>query len=438
MKKLITLKRRCAVFGALIVLCSLALVFRPAETSTQRTEDLPALVDGFASASADSIEITQGGSLLSGGEPRRVLLERRQTREGTPVWVVASAFDYPAGDTQVTRLLSEISQARVVTETTRRADAFEQYVEDGSWIEVKVKDQAGAGLAAFGVGKARDSETHLRLDAPARVVRVRNFAASSARATPEAWFQARMFPDLESRNIETLEIVQKTEVDGQPTTRKLSFVKRAQEAAVDGEPPPERGWDMLSPESAPASRVDVDDLARSVVGLIFRDVVARLETGDGDPKLGFAAPEIVATAVFAPLAPGKPGQRIMLTLGALDADTKLWYARRGGAPYVFTVADDDYTTGRLRNDPSKYKETPKPLGDKPVDAPAGPDAPKDDGIGDPDGGPGPDVPKSPEPAPVPVPEDPKAPVPPPAPAPDAPEKPKPPEPPTPPEPGAPK
>ncbi len=437
MKKLVSLKRRCAVFGALIALCSVALVFRPAETSTQRTEDLPALFEGFSSAGVTSIELTQGGSLLSGGKPRRVLLERREARDGTPVWVVASAFDYPAGDTQVTRLLSEISQARVVTETTRRAEAFDQYVEDGSWIEVKLKGEAGAGVAAFGVGKARDSETHLRLDAPARVVRVRNFNASSARATPEAWFQARMFPDLESRNLETLEVVQKIEVDGQPSTRKLSFVKRAQEAAVAGEPPPERGWDMTSPEAAPASRVDVDDLARALVGLIFQDVVAKPETGDGDAKFGLAVPEIVATATFTPLEPGKPGKRISLTLGALDAETKLWYARRGGAPYVFTVRDDDYATGRLRNDPSKYKETPKPAGDKPAgdapgDAPPAPDAPKDGGIGDPDGGAGPGGEKPPEPAP----EPPQPPEPAPAPA---PESPKPPEPPKPPEqPGAPK
>ena len=78
MKKLVTLRRRCTVFGVLIALCAVALVFRPAETSTQRTQDLPEAFEGFAGERVAAIELTQEGSLLSGGRGNVRVLKRVQ------------------------------------------------------------------------------------------------------------------------------------------------------------------------------------------------------------------------------------------------------------------------------------------------------------------------------------------------------------------------
>ncbi|MFM8980294.1 MAG: DUF4340 domain-containing protein [Planctomycetia bacterium] len=394
MKKIESLRRRILVLSILAVALAAAWVFRPAEVTTQRTEELPALVEGFTSDQATRISVQQAGSLQTAGAPRKVTLERRATRDGGSAWVVTSAFGYPAGDDKVARLLSEISQAKVASEATRRADAFEQYVQDGAWIEVKVEDTAGKVLAAFGVGKTLESETALRLDTPApRVVRVRNFAAWSARPVPEAWLETRMFPDAEARNLEQLEIVQRVEVDGQPRTRTILLRKLPQEAAKEGQPAPERGWELLGDDGGPASRAEVEDVARALTGLIFQDVVARSE-GKPDAKCGLDAPEVGATGTFASSEPGKPGARIRLALGAKDAEGKQWYARRGSEDWVFTVRDDDYSTGRLRADPAKFKAAP-PAPPAAAEVPGAP-APLPGGQvpqGSPDGEPAPGQPK---------------------------------------------
>src|SRR5688572_500523 len=120
MIRLAVLKRRTLVLTGVIVLLGGLLVFRRAETSTQRTEDLPALVPGFSSENAATIDLQQGGSLMTAGQERVVKLATRRERDGSERWVVASAFDYPANDTYVSRLLSEIAKARVVGEATRR------------------------------------------------------------------------------------------------------------------------------------------------------------------------------------------------------------------------------------------------------------------------------------------------------------------------------
>lgn len=372
MRKIESLRRRITVLSILAVALAAAWVFRPAEVSTQRTEELPALVEGFTSDQAARITLEQAGSLITAGTARKVTLERRATRDGGTAWAVSSAFGYPAGDDKVARLLSEISQARVSSEATRRSEAFEQYVQDGAWVEVKVEDAAGKVLAAFGVGKALEAETALRVNTPApRVLRVRNFAAWSARAVPEAWLETRMFPDADARSLEQLEIVQRVEVEGQPSTRTILLRKLAQEAAPEGQPLPERGWELVGEGGGPASRAEVEDVARALTGLIFQDVVARAE-GKPDARYGLDRPEVVATGTFASTEPGKPGARIRLALGAKDGDGKAWYARRGTEDWVFTVRDDDYSTGRLRADPSKFKAAPPaPAAPPPAEVPQG-------------------------------------------------------------------
>ena len=128
MRKIESLRRRITVLSILAVALAAARVFRPAEVSTQRTEELPALVEGFTSDQAARITLEQAGSLITAGTARKVRRERRATRDGGTAWAVSSAFGYPAGDDKVARLLSEISQARVSSEATRRSEAFEQYV----------------------------------------------------------------------------------------------------------------------------------------------------------------------------------------------------------------------------------------------------------------------------------------------------------------------
>ena len=428
MTRLAQLKRRTLIFSGVIAVLAGWLVFRPAETSTQRTEDLPALVPGFSSENAAFVDLRQGGSVMTGGQERLVTLKQRRERDGSATWVVSSAFDYPANDTYVSRLLSELAKARIVGERTRREDTFSDYAQDGAWIEVKVKDASEKELATVGIGKSswKTGETNvlLRQGGPARVVAVRNMSGDSAKVKPEAWFEARMFPGLDRDDVEAFEVLQKVELEGKVTTRKLAFTKRPQEAAKPPEPgkppepPPERGWDMTSPDPGQASRVDVEDLVHAFTGLLFEDVIDRPKGTDGDAKHGFDAPEIVATATLARARPEDAPQRVTLTIGKLDPATKKWSARRSGATWVFSLKDDERAVGRFRNDPSKFKEAPKPsAADAPKDG-APPPAPGDAGSPD---GPGDGTPPK-EPAPgapgEPKPQDPKpgepAPLPPPS------------------------
>jgi hypothetical protein len=257
----------------------------------------------------------------------------------------------------------------------------------------------------------------------------------SAKVKPEAWFEARMFPGLDRQDIESFEVKQRVELEGKVTTRTLAFTKRPQDAAKPPEPgkppeaPPERGWDMTSPDPGPASRVDVEDLVHNFTGLLFEDVIDRPKGTDGDAKHGFDAPEIVATATLLRARPDDEPQRITLTIGKLDPATKKWSARRSGASWVFSLKDDERTVGRFRNDPSKFKETPKPgAADAPKDG-APPPAPGD--VGNPDGPADGTLPKDPAPgAPGEKPPEPKPGEPAPAPAepvkpPDAPKSPEP-------------
>lgn len=419
MSKLDRLKRRLAVLaGGIVILTGLILVLG-SPSAAQRTADLPPLLPGFASANAASVELRQAPSLLSGGKERVVRLARTAPdRSGATSWVVASAHDYPANQERVDRLFSELAAARVGSEATRRSEAFTDYVEDGAWVEVTVKDATGGTLAALGVGKSSGpayggGDTYMRLDGPPRVVRVKGFGADLVKAMPEAWLLTRLFNDLESAQVEAIEVVQKVEVDGKPSTRTLSFTKRPAEAPAapaPGEPPPpppERGWDMTLPEIGPASRLDVEDLVRAFTGLLFEDVVDRVQSGEGDAKYGFDAPEIVAKVTLAPAEPGKRGRVAILTLGRKDPATNVWYARRSPDTWVFTLKDNDWSVGRFRNDPSKYKATPPPAPETPKPPEPAPAAPAPEG-GSPDG-----------PAPAPGPAQP-APAPPDAPKPDAP------------------
>ena len=86
MTRLAQLKRRTLVFAGVIVLLGGWLVFRPAETSTQRTEDLPALVPGFSSENAAFLDLRQGGSVMTGGQERLVTLRQRRERDGSATW----------------------------------------------------------------------------------------------------------------------------------------------------------------------------------------------------------------------------------------------------------------------------------------------------------------------------------------------------------------
>ena len=463
MSRVHDLKRRSLIFGGATVVLVGLLVFRGSPVSTQTTEDLPALAPGFTSASAATIELRQAAGGDKPGEPAKaVRLVRRRDAEGAESWVVASAFDYPANETSVSRLLSELAKGRVAAESTRREEAFADYAQDGRWTDLTIQDAQGKELVALGVGKHswQTSETNvlLRRDGPPRVVRVRNFGGDSASTRPEAWFESRMFPGLESDHVESIEVVQKVEVDGKPTTRRLAVVRRPEEPAPAPEPgkppplPPERGWDMTSPEQVRASREDVDNLVRAFTGLLFLDVVAQPAGAEEDAKHGFDAPEVVATVTLPPEQPNRPGRKLGLTLGKFDPEKKVWTARRAGARWVFTVSDNE-TVGRFRNDPAKYKETPKPTAPKEPakDGPKepakdGPKEPAKDGappapadLGSPDGPPkegapkeappkepAPAEPKPGEPAPAePKPGEPKPGEPPPAPpkSPEPPEKP---------------
>lgn len=428
MTRLTTLKRRTLVLTGAIVLLSAFLVFRPAETSTQRTEDLPELVPGFSSENAAAIELKQGGSAMTAGKDRVVALTAERRRDGSKHWLVASAFDYPANETYVARLLSEIAKARVVGEATQREATFSDYAQDGAWIEVTVKDAGDKVLAAVAIGKNswKTGETNvlLRQGGPPRVMRVRHLSGDSAQVKPEAWFEARMFPGLEREGVESFEVLQKVELDGKITPRRLAFRRRAKEAAKPAEPgkPPEpptpRGWDMVSPEEAPASTPDVDDLVHAFTGLIFQDVIDRPKGAENDAKHGFDAPEVVATATFPPMQPGEDPQKVMLTVGKLDPATKLWSAKRAGSPWVFSLKDDERGIGRFRSDPSKFRETPKPA--EPAKDATPPPAPGEPGSPDGDAQP-PKEPTPPKEPPTPAP----APAPPPAPAPATPGEPKP-------------
>jgi hypothetical protein len=407
--KLVRLRRRATVFAVVSVLLAIVCVFRSAETTTQKKEDLPRLVEGFSGANAHAIELVQAGSAATGGVERRVKLVRRANeRTGEATWVVASSFDHPANQDNVARLLSELANARVSGEVTQRAETFVQYVKDGGkdgdWVKVTVTEQAGKELARLGVGahswKTGETNVLLETGGPPRVVRVRDLTEGSAKATSESWLKTRVFDGLDSKDVESFEIVQKVELDGTASTRTLAFTKRPQEAAKEGEgPPPERGWDMTSPTPGPALRTSVEDALRSMTGMLFEEVVDKLASGDGDAKYGFAAPEVVARVTLAPPAPGQAPVTARLVLGALDAEKKVWYARRSDQPFVYTVKDAEWTTGRLRNDPSKFVEAPKEP-EKPPE-PAAPPAPAPEGsVGDPDGTP-PEGEKPPEPAPAP-------------------------------------
>jgi hypothetical protein len=129
--------------------------------------------------------------------------------------------------------------------------------------------------------------------------------------------------------------------------------------------------------------VDVEDLVHNFTGLLFEDVIDRPKGTDGDAKHGFDAPEIVATATLARVRPDDEPQRITLTIGKLDPATKKWSARRSGEPWVFSLKDDERTVGRFRNDPAKFKETPKPAASEAPKDGTPPPAPGD--VGNPDG-----------------------------------------------------
>jgi hypothetical protein len=407
--KLLTLQRRATVFAVVSVLLGFVWVFRSDATTTQTKEDLPRLFEGFSGANAHAIELVQAGGAAAGAAEKRVKLVRRvNERTGEDAWVVASSFDHPANQDNVSRLLSELANARVSGEVTRRADTFTQYLKDGGkdgdWVKVTVTEQAGKELARLGVGarswKTGETNVLLETGGPPRVVRVRDLTEDSARAASDAWLKTRIFDGLESKDVESFEVVQKVELDGKASTRTLAFTKRPQEAAKEGEgPPPERGWDMTSPTPGPALRTAVEDALRSMTGMLFEEVVDKLASGDGDAKYGFAAPEVVARVTLAPPGPGQAPVTARLVLGALDPAKQVWYARRGDQPYVYTVKDAEWTTGRLRNDPSKFVEAPKEP-EKPPEPAAPPAPPPEGSVGDPDGTP-PEGEKPPEPAPAP-------------------------------------
>lgn len=434
--RLQTLKRRTLVLSGVIVVLTGILVFRPSAATTQVTEDLPTLVAGFSGPNAASIEIEQTTGKGADAKQKVVRLQKRTTREGGDAWVVTTAFDYPANETSVSRLLSELAKARVAGESTRRPEAFADYAEGGAWTRVTIQDAADKDLVVLGVGtsswKSGETNVLLEKDQPPRVVRVRNFSGDSASTRPESWFESRLFPGLESAQVESFEVVQKVEVDGKPATRVLSFKKRPQEAAApsgDGKPappPPERGWDLVAPEPGPASRVDVEDLVRAFTGMLFEEVVGRPKGDEDAAKHGFDAPEVTATAVLAPEQPGAPARSFVLTIGKQDPEKKTWFARRGSLgrgevrtdPWVFTLRDASETVGRFRNDPSKYKEAPKkepakdgappgPAGGPPGPAPApemgSPDGPPKEPAAPPPAPAAPGTAKPPEPAPPPAP-----------------------------------
>jgi hypothetical protein len=363
MDRIQSLRRRIAVFGGAVFLLAAALVLLPSPTSAVKSSDLPLVFARFAdqSDSARSVEIVQG--------EKRVALVRREAE-----WVLESAFDHPARPGKVQALLSAIGRARQQGIATRRAETFGQYAPADGWIQVTVRDAAGASLAELSVGKTRYPEIYLRTKdgESERVVTASDFSADAASVRPREWIDTLLWEGLREKGIVRIEVEQRKE------KRTIAL---ARESKPEDEDAPAT-WKMLSPSEGEADATGAGDLVRSFTGMNIEEIVGGATSQDPEKTFGFDEPTIVVTAHGpAPEKEGEPAPKFVLTIGKKAEDTNSWFVRRGSDSWVFKVAD--YSLSAFRKEPDAFL-VKKPDAGKPADGEEKPPGEGSGEIGTPD------------------------------------------------------
>ena len=345
------LERRLIVFAALAVVFGGILLFRPSTVTGISSDSLALLVPEFEKEAVRKIELSQQAP---GAEAAKVV-RLEKTSQG---WVLPERFGYAALPGSVARLLDDVADARERSSVTRRAETFDKYRGGDGWVDLKMTDGAGKALVDMKIGRADRTDVFVRLKRGdgEEVVRAINLRPRLASVDSKSWIETQLWSSgLKASSVVRIDMISKD------APQPISVVKRGASSEKLGVTVPdkdpevvEKVWWMLSPQTTDADTFEVQDVARSVTGMLVEDIVARAQSAADDAKYGFDKPEV---RVKVWTEDGDVVTSHEMVVGAQNEARDAWFVRRMDAPWVYEVATGK-NINALRADHTKLVAKP--------------------------------------------------------------------------------